>query len=131
MAQKTALARETVAAECLDLSPESQNGQTELPASEQIVSWQRRRDRLLERLNHVLLDGTLAAQSAWAVVQGLQRARALADEGGTPCTIVCQSVGGEELLIAGRAGYEGDADHSSTAAETPAIESARGVEGKE
>jgi hypothetical protein len=131
MAQKTALARETVAAECLDRPPENQNSQAERPASEQIVSWQRRRDRLLERLNHVLLDGTLAAQSAWAVVQGLQRARALADEGGTPRSIVCQSVGGEELLIAGRAEHEGTADHSSTAGEIPAIEAARKVEGKE
>lgn len=131
MAQKTALVHETVATECLDRPSENQNARAERPASEQIVSWQRRRDRLLERLNHVLLDGTLAAQSAWAVVQGLQRARALADESGTPRSIVCQSVGGEELLIAGRAGYEGDTDSGSTAGGIPAIESARKVEGKE
>jgi len=79
---------------------ECQATYVEGPALDVPGSWGRRCERLLRRLEGGMAGSALAAPSAWAVVQGLQRARAMSDEFGNPCTLDCEGGGGEEALIA-------------------------------
>ena len=63
------------------------------------TGWARRRERLLRRLEQAMLGTPLAAQSAWAVVAGMQRARALADEMGREGAVTAEAGGGEDALM--------------------------------
>ena len=63
------------------------------------TGWARRRERLLRRLELSMSGTPVAAQSAWAVVAGMQRARALADEMGHEGAVTAEAGGGEEALM--------------------------------
>ena len=81
-------------------SSESQTAQLEGPAVEHAGSWKQRRDRLLRRLEQAGSGTPLAAHSAWAVVHGIQRARAMADEVTCECFLDSEVGGGEDALMA-------------------------------
>ena len=84
-----------------DASPtECQPTYVEGPAIEDAGSWGQRFKRLLRRLDQADGGTPLAAQSAWAVVQGLQRARAMADELGNRCSLDSEGGCGADALMA-------------------------------
>ena len=95
-------------------SSESQTAQLEGPAVEHAGSWKQRRDRLLRRLEQAGSGTPLAAHSAWAVVHGIQRARAMADEVTCECFLDSEVGGGEDALMAAGGGENVESPDSTS-----------------
>ena len=99
MAPKTkpALRSEAMAEQATAAKPERREPCPDDATSE--MGWARRRERLLRRLELSMSGTPVAAQSAWAVVAGMQRARALADEMGHEGAVTAEVGGGEDALM--------------------------------
>jgi hypothetical protein len=94
--------------------------------------WAKRRDRLLRRLEQAGSGTPLAAQSAWTVVHGIQRARAMADELMCECFLDSEGGRGEyALMSAGEGGKANSVDSPSNQRAVSRLERLLNHEGAE
>lgn len=116
MTSKSMIADLTELAVSVDEAPpsESQASYVEGPPIEPADSWGQRCERLLRRLEHGMNGTPLAARSACAVAQGLQRARAVSEEFGNPCSLDCEQAGGADALLAEDSGGTASGEEGRT-----------------
>jgi hypothetical protein len=106
MAPKTMLEDLTDLAVSVDSATpsECQPSYLEEPTIEDAGCWGQRCNRLRRRLEKGFHASPLAERSAWAVVQGLQRARAMSAEIGNQFSLDYEGGGEDALMTAGTRG---------------------------